>query len=120
MTHFDKTWFGAVMVDGRTYRDILVIGGKVIERELFRPGWFDDHSHHTVYDHELKELLMGNPEVIIIGSGQSGVLQVPDEVKRVIEKKGIELIVVETQRAIEEYNKLSKAKRVNALIHTTC
>ena len=120
MVHFDKTWFGGVIIDGTEFCDVLVIGNEVIDRESIVPGWFDDNSHHTVYGHELKELLKGNPEVIIIGNGQSSVLRVPKEITTEIEKRKIELIVLETTKAVEEYNKLAKKKRVNALIHTTC
>jgi hypothetical protein len=118
--HFDKTWFGAVMADGHTYKDIIVANGKIIDRETIKPGWFEDHSHHTIHDHELKELFMGDPEVIIIGDGQSDVLEVPIKVAEIIKKKEIELIVLNTPKAIEEFNKISKTKKVNALIHTTC
>ena len=120
MVRFDKTWFGGASIDGKEYGDVLVVAGKIIDREELVPGWFDDHAHHTVYEHELKELMSGDPETIIIGDGQSSVLKVPKEISEAIEKKGIELIVLETPEAIEEYNRLSKAKRVNALIHTTC
>jgi hypothetical protein len=120
MVHFDKTWFGTMMIDGHTYRDVFVIEGKVIERELLKPGWFENHSHHSVYDHELRFLLEGKPEVIIIGDGYSNVLEVTIKMVEEIKKKGIDLIVIDTPKAVEEYNKLSKSKRVNALIHATC
>jgi len=36
-------------------------------------------------------------------------------------RKGIEVIIAETPKAIEIYNeKVKNNKRVNALIHTTC
>lgn len=120
MVHFDKTWFGGVSIDGKKYKDILVVGSRILEREKLKEDWFIFHSHHTIYIHELEELLKENPEVIIVGNGQSGVLEVPAEIKKKIEDRGIKLIVLETPAAIEEYNKLSKTKRVNALIHTTC
>jgi hypothetical protein len=120
MVHFDRTRFGAVTIDGKDYKDVLVIEGKIIDRETMVPGWFDQHTHHTVHKHELEKILEGRPEVIIIGNGQSSVLEVSLEVDKQIKQRKIELIVLETPRAIEEYNKISKTKRVNALIHTTC
>jgi hypothetical protein len=120
MVHFDKTWFGTVMIDGKTHKDVLVIGSNIIDRENMKPGWFDSNSHHSVYDHELSKLLEGKPEAIIIGDGYSNVLEVPIRVANEIKQRKIELIVLDTPKAIEEYNKLSKSKRVNALIHSTC
>jgi len=122
MVRFDKTFFGAVVVDGKTHMDVLVVRDKIVDRETLVKGWFEEHkhSHHTVYEHELRRLLEEKPEVIIIGNGQSSVLKVPQSVVKEIRQRNIELIVLETPKAIEEYNELSKIKRVNALIHTTC
>lgn len=115
MPKFDRTWFGAVVVDGKQYRDVLVVGKEVIDRGKW--GFFDTHS---VSERELNELLRGSPEIIIIGSGQSGVLEVDPIIEKKIKEVGIQLIILETPQAIEEYNKISKTKRTNALIHTTC
>jgi hypothetical protein len=117
---FDRTWFGGVSIDNTTHHDVLVVGENIIDRDNLIPGWFDNHPHHAVYDHELDTLFEEKPQIIIIGSGQSGVLIVPEDVKYRIKKQKIKLIVLETPEAIDEYNKLSKTKRVNALIHTTC
>lgn len=117
---FDRTWFGGVSVDGKEHYDVIVVGEKVLDREDIVPGWFEGRTHHIVYEHELKKLLEERPEVIIIGSGQDGVLRVPAEVEEAVRKKGIGLVVLETPEAIKEYNRLSATKRVNALIHTTC
>ena len=108
------------MIDNKTYKDVLVIGDKIIDREKMIPGGFDIHSHHTIYERELDKLLEGKPEVIIIGTGQSSVLEVPIEIDKQIRQRKIELIVLNTSKAIEKYNEISKLKRVNALIHTTC
>ena len=115
MIKFDRTWFGGVSVDGKNYRDILVIGNEIIDRGKW--GWFDTH---IISERELNELLRENPEVIIIGNGIYGALKVPISVEEKIKRKRIELIVEKTQKAIEVYNELSKKKRVNILIHTTC
>ncbi|MEM2174958.1 MAG: MTH938/NDUFAF3 family protein [Candidatus Aenigmatarchaeota archaeon] len=112
----NRTWFGGVEIDGKKYRDVLIIEGKIIDRGKW--GYFDTH---TISERELNELLKGDPEIILIGSGQSGVLEVPEEVKMEIRKRNIELIVLETPKAIEKFNEIyEKKKKVNALIHTTC
>jgi hypothetical protein len=120
MVRFDSTWFGGVSINGKRYRDVLIVKGDIIDRENIIPGWFEGRSHHTIYKHELEKLLEGDPEIIIIGNGQDGVLRVPADVEEAIKKKGIQLIVLETPEAIEEYNRLAEKKKVNALIHTTC
>lgn len=115
MLRFDRTWFGSVAIGGKIWKDVIVVGEEVIDRY-----YLGDIESHTISKKELDKLLEGKPEVIIIGTGQSGVLEVPKEIVRAIRQRSIELIVMETPDAIQEYNELSKTKRVNALIHTTC
>jgi len=76
---------------------------------------------HQIGEWEVKELLSENPEVIIIGTGQAGVLRVPEETREELERSKAEVRILLTQRAVPEFNRLvSQGKRVNALIHTTC
>lgn len=117
---FDSSSFGEVVINGRSYGDVLVVGNQVeerndprLEREL--------GSDHLVGDWEVKELLSNDPEVVIIGSGVSGVLRVQPQIREQFKKVKVELVVLTTPQAIEEYNSLvSMGKKVNALIHSTC
>lgn len=120
MVNFERTVFGSVYVDGKSYSDILVVNDKVEPREREKLEQIFGTSHMVV-PAEVSKLTGGNPDVILIGSGQSGVLKVADEVKDQIEKGGAKLIVLETPEAIYKYNELvKKGKKVNALIHVTC
>lgn len=118
--HFDSSRFGEVVINGRTWGDVLVVGDEVearddprLEKEL--------GTDHLVGDWELEKLLSNQPEIIIIGTGTAGGLRVTPEVRRKIEKLGTELIAATTPRAIKEYNSLiGMSKKVNALIHSTC
>lgn len=120
MVHFEKSWFGGVKINGINYRDVLVIGETVEPRdfkkleEVFGRG-------HWAGDWEVKKLLANKPEIIIIGSGTEGLFKVTDEVKEKIKTAGVELKILLTPKAIEEFNRLYCAgQRVNGLIHTTC
>lgn len=112
--------WGKIWVDGKEYREVLIVGDKVFEREheklkqLFGTG-------HQIGDWETEILLSNRPEVIVIGNGWDGVLEVNEKIKNKIEKIGMELKILKTPQAAEEFNRLSEAgKKVNALIHTTC
>jgi hypothetical protein len=54
MPHIDTTWFGAVVVDKKTYKDILIIGDEVVRRESQK-----SYSSHSINEWELTMLLEG-------------------------------------------------------------
>ena len=120
MPKIDQVKWGNVWVDKKKYHQVLIIGKKVLERdskklrELF-------NTTHEIGDWEKKLLVSGKPEIILIANGWDGVLKVRPEIKKEIKDKGIELKVLLTNQAVEEYNRLTReGKKVNALIHTTC
>ncbi len=47
-------------------------------------------------------------------------LQVCDETKDLLDKKGIDFYILETGKAAEKYNELSDNFAAGALIHSTC
>ena len=120
MIHFDKTWFGGVKINGQDYRQVLVVGEEIEERDEEELNKLYGTTHR-IGPWEVEKLLFGKPDVIIVGNGQSGVLEVTEEVREKIETSGVELRILLTSQAISEFNKLySSGKKVNALIHTTC
>lgn len=120
MAKIDKVSWAKAKIDGKEYWQVLVIGEKIIPREVERVKQ-EYGTDHAVADWEQKLLLSENPEVILIASGWSGILRVEEEFKKKVEETGAELRVVLTPRIVKEYNQLiTEGKRVNALIHTTC
>lgn len=118
--HFDSSSFGEVLINGKAYGGVLVVGNQVEERDDPRLER-EVGSDHLVGGWEVKRLLSNEPEVVIIGSGVSGVLRVQPQIREQFKKAKVELLVLTTPRAIEEYNSLVEmGKKVNALIHTTC
>lgn len=118
MVKFESTSFGEIIIDGKSYGDVLVIGGKVIpRRRTFLKRVYG--TSHVIGKEEAEELLKGNPEVVIVGTGQSGLLEVSKEIRREIGQKA-KLTILRTPEAIREFNQISHDKKVNALIHTTC
>lgn len=120
MPIIDSCAFGSITIDGKKYGQVLVIGDQVEEREakklheLFK-------TTHRVGDWETAKLLSGSPDVVLIGTGQEGVLEVDEEVSLKLEAAVPRLIIQTTPQAVSTYNELVKEnKAVNALIHTTC
>lgn len=112
--------FGAITIDGKKYSQVLIIGDRVEERdakklhELF-------NTTHRVGEWETAKLLSDSPDVVLIGTGQEGVLEVDEGVSLKLEDAVPRLIIQPTPQAIKTYNDLVKENKVvNALIHTTC
>jgi hypothetical protein len=120
MIKIDSVSWGKVKVDGKTYHQVLIIGDEVIERDKTKlEALFG--TTHKIGEWEQEKLLSGNPEVILIASGWSGVLKIDEDFRKKVEDAGIELGVVLTPEVVKEYNHLiAEGKKVNCLIHTTC
>lgn len=120
MINFDKTWFGGVKINGQNFRDVIVVGEEIEERDDQRLHQLFGRAH-WIGDWEVEKLLSNNPEIVIIGNGTGGLLEVTSEVEEKFKTAGVELRILLTPQAISEFNKLyQESKRVNALIHTTC
>jgi tRNA (pseudouridine54-N1)-methyltransferase len=116
---FESTDFGKVVIDGRTYGDVLIVNNEVVPRNKgFLRRVFG--TSHKISEEEIERLLEGDVEVIVIGTGQSGVLFVDSQIIEKIKSANVELVVAKTPEAIKLFNSLAKEKKVNALIHTTC
>ena len=120
MPHIDSTKFGEIVVDGKAYHQVMITGGRVEERDYEKLTALFGTSHR-IGDWEAEALFSDGPEVIVIGTGTSGMLTVPEEIKERAKKEGIHLDIALTPEAVEIYNRrVEEGKRVNALIHTTC
>ncbi len=117
---FEETNFGEVIIDGQKYGDVLVITDEIIPRdsELLHKLF---GTNHRIADEEIGKLIEGKPDIIVIGAGQSGLLEVTEDAKRKLEESGAEIETYETPIAIGKFNEACNlGKKVNALIHTTC
>ena len=116
----NSTQFGSVTIDGKKYNQVLIVGDSVMERDYQKLEKLFNTSH-KIGDWEIEELLKQNPEIIIIGTGQSSAMEVDEEIINNFKNKGIEVIITKTPEVIKVYNeKIKQGKRINALIHTTC
>lgn len=118
--HIDSVGWGNVVINGQRFDQVIITGGKILRREAEKlESLFG--TTHQIGDWEIKDLLSGNPGIIILSSGQAGSMKIGDEVKEKLASTGAEIKILLTPVAIREFNRLSfLGKRVNALIHTTC
>jgi hypothetical protein len=105
--------FGSITIDGENYNhDVIVYKNQVKE-------WWRDQGHNVAIE-DLAKVPEGI-EIFVMGNGHSSRCAFPDETKKFLESKGIEVIVQKTGEAYKTYNKLiEQGKNVAAGFHLTC
>ena len=119
--------FGSITIEGKTYNyDVEV---RWTPKESLRDPtgqtcevlkWWRGESH-VVDVEDIKRAVGENPEIIVIGTGESGMAKVTNQAKEEIISKGIGLIIEKTGQAIKSFNREEeKKRRVIGLFHLTC
>jgi hypothetical protein len=116
MMRIDDYRFGRIVIDGRVFtRDVLLLGTRV-----HSPWW--RRQGHRLDIADLDMVLGMHPQVLVIGTGASGNMEVPDETLEALATQGIRCQVVQTSRAVELFNRLREEEgdQVAAALHLTC
>jgi len=106
--------FGRITIDGTTYTSDVIIYPDHVDG-----GWWRNEGHRLCLD-DLRDVIAAKPEVLVIGTGEQGVMQVPDDVRRELTAHGIEVIVAKTGDACARYNELALQKKAVAALHIAC
>ena len=106
--------FGKITINGKTYTsDVIIYPGRVDS------SWWRKEGHNLdIVD--LTDVINAKPEVLIVGTGSSGLMKVPKDTISYLESKGIEVHAALTEKAVELFNKLQKDKIIIAALHLTC
>ncbi|MCK4284428.1 MAG: Mth938-like domain-containing protein [Candidatus Brocadiae bacterium] len=76
---------------------------------------------HSLCREDLEPVLDKRPDVLIIGTGAHGLMQVPAQMRQYLASRCAEVHVQRTDRACETYNELAGGeRRVVAALHLTC
>ena len=110
----DSYDFGRIVIDGKLYSDDLIVFPNKV-----RDGWWRKEGHR-LHVEDLKDALETKPEVLVVGTGYSGMMTVPPETRKQVESEGIELIAQKTAEACKTFNSLVKSRKVVAALHITC
>ncbi len=109
--------FGLITISGKSYsHDILLYKEEVIK-------WLRKESHNVSIE-DVEDAVSMDPNMILIGTGESGVMIVPEKTREYIKSKGINLMIMRTKSACIAFEELvSAAKKkegVLLLAHLTC
>jgi hypothetical protein len=107
--------FGTIRIDDKVYTsDVIITPEKVDD------SWWRKEGHRLQIP-DLDAVFDAQPDVLVVGTGYFGRMAVPEETRRFLQSKGIQLLDAPTGEAVKELNKLleDNANAVAAL-HLTC
>ena len=112
ITHYT---FGEIDIDGKRYYSDVIITSTCV-----KDNWWRKEGHNLAID-DLESVIDNNPQIIIIGTGYYGRLQVPEVTRAFLKAKGIQVEAVPTSDAVERFNQLQQeCARIVAALHLTC
>ena len=106
---------GIIAIADKTYTsDVIVAPEQVID------SWWRKEGHNLQIE-DLDDIVNAKPDMLVIGTGYYGRMQVPDETKQYLEERGIKVLQAKTRDAVTEFNQLQKEyARIVAALHLTC
>jgi hypothetical protein len=114
---FDSYSFGAITIDGVTYEhDVVIDHGEISKRSKKASKQYRDRFGHTPLS--ASEDLPWKCERLVIGTGASGSLPVMDEVMKEAKHRGVEVVALPTERALDVLR--GNPPKTNAVLHVTC
>ena len=115
MNSIEKYHFGKIVVSGKSYSSDLIIFKDFIKEKWWRK------EGHKLHREDLEVLKNRDLEVLVIGTGSIGKMEVPEEVIKELEDKSLRVIIHKSADAVTKYNKLvNSAAKAALAIHLTC
>jgi hypothetical protein len=115
----DGTEFGSITIAGQRYEhDVLIrLSGNVKKRKkkLSRAIY---GTAHTVSREEAEHIFEAGAEQLVIGTGQSGCIELSDEAAEFFRQNGCSVQLLPTPQALTAWNGAQGA--VIGLFHVTC
>jgi hypothetical protein len=112
--HIDRYEFGLIVIDGQTFRnDVLIWPGRI------KSDWWRREGHLLQLD-DVAEALAANPQVLVVGRGEPGRMEVDPGLAAYLKDRGVDLLAHPTGEATRLINALSGKRRVAAALHLTC
>ena len=113
--HIDQYRFGHIDIEGQSFdADVISFPDHVQERWWRREG-------HRLAQEDLETVLAEKPEVLVVGTGYYGRMQVPEETLDALRAAGVAVRVAKTGDAVEALGRLQgEYAHIVAALHLTC
>jgi len=117
ITRFEWATF---TINGQIHSPEAGVGKDIFLSPQGVSAWHE-RKGHKLKAGMVKRALSLKPEVLIIGNGVEGALEIGKKARQEVEDAGVKLVVLRTPDACREYNRLFReGKRVILLAHGTC
>ena len=117
--HIDETEFGSITIAGEVYEhDVLIrLDGSIAKRKkkLSKARY---GASHKLSREEAKYVYEKGGKQLIVGTGQTGLLELSEEAAQYFSKKDCSVELLPTPKAIEKWNSAKGA--TIGLFHVTC
>ena len=109
----DAYEFGRMVVNGMIYTSDLIIFPDRIDASWWR------EAGHSLSVKDVQEIVSFKPELLILGTGYYGAMDMPASTIDYLQKQGIVLKAEKTKEACRLFNEVRSIKLVGAF-HLTC
>lgn len=106
--------FGHMVIKGQKYTSDLIIFPDRIKSSWWRV------TGHKLSLKDLEDVLAEKPEILVVGTGDVGLMKVEEEVRRYARENRITLIVEKTKEAVQKFNELVLTKKTIGAFHLSC
>ena len=109
----DSFRFGDIVINGSHHQDCKILSDGSVHR-------WDYYEHHTVTMQDVGDMMDGIG-FFVIGTGESSLVRVDQEVVDALNEKGVKFFIRPTGEAIKKINELAEQKKkFAAILHSTC
>ena len=114
-----STEFGSIRIGGKTYdHDIIIRLDGAVKKRKKKLSKVIYGTSHTVSLDEARHVYDKGAKLLVVGSGQNGLLSLSKEAKEYLEKKKCRIDLSPTGDAVSRWND-AKGKAIG-LFHITC
>ncbi|MCD6283859.1 hypothetical protein J7J12_01230 [bacterium] len=113
--------FGKIIINNKEYFNDVIIYPDIDSGNIkvLSPFWRRE-GHYLDMSDVPDEILSIKIDVVVVGTGYSGLMKVSEKFKNYFKNKGVEVVIENSKKAWKIYNKLEKDKKVMAIFHLTC
>jgi len=113
--NIDDYAFGKIVVDGKTYTSDVIIYPERVDSSWWRK------EGHRLEPGDLENVIRAKPDILVVGTGNVGAMDVPQETLSALRSQGMDVRVAPTGKAVDIFNSLQDTnKKVVAALHLTC
>jgi hypothetical protein len=106
--------FGVMVVDGQKFTaDLIILPSRI------NSSWWRREGHRLALE-DLADVQSEDIEALVIGTGFFGLMKIPEEVRKELTARGLELYIEKTKTAVKVFNSISGQKKTGGAFHLTC